>query len=95
MGARKPHLDGALFGKVRRGILGMLFTHLGRSLRYRELVRAVDSGHGAVERELRRLTAAGILSRGTDRRRTYYWANPDCPIYSELCRLFRRLASHP
>jgi predicted transcriptional regulator len=95
MGARRPHLDGVLFGKVRRGILGMLFTHPRRSLRYSELVRAVDAGHGAVDRELRRLTAVGILSKSTDRRRTYYAANPDCPIYRELRQLFRQLASHP
>ena len=95
MTAPGRHLDTALFSGTRRGILGMLCTHPGQTLCHRELVRAMGTGQGAVQRELRNLTEAGILLKLSDGRRTRYCANPDCPIYSELHHLFHKLASHP
>ena len=95
MSEPKRHLDRALFSGIRRGILGMMFTYPGQSLGYRELVRAMGSGQGAVQRELRNLTEAGILLRLSEGRRVRYCANPDCPIYAELHRLFHKLASNP
>lgn len=95
MNAGERHLDRALFSGIRRGILGMMFAYPGQSLGYRELVRAMGSGQGAVQRELRNLTGAGILLKLTEGRRVRYCANPDCPIYTELHRLFHKLATNP
>ncbi len=95
MTAIAKHLDAALFGSTRRLILGLLFTHPKQEHYYREFVQAVGGGQGVVQRELRNLTDAGILIKLSDGRRTYYRANPDCPIYPELRQLFYKLASHP
>jgi len=85
----------ALFSGSRRNVLALLFTRPGTSLYVRELTRAAGPGRGAVLRELRRLEEAGIIKRCVEGRRVYYQANPDCPVYSELARLVRRLATHP
>jgi predicted nucleotidyltransferase len=39
---------------------------------------------GAVQRELMKLTAAGIIRRESRGNQVYYQANPNCPVYSEL-----------
>ncbi len=77
----------ALFPWVRRDILALLFTRPGEAFYLREIVRATRGGRGAVAREVHSLTEAGILRRDRRGNRTYYRADPDCPIYSELRRL--------
>lgn len=74
----------ALFGKVRRGVLALLLGHPEESYHYREVTRLLGLGHGAVSRELRNLTEAGILLRERRGRQVYYRANPHSPIYPEL-----------
>jgi len=92
---RNIPISTALFSGTRRAVLALLFTRPGRTLYVRELTRAVGTGRGAVLRELRRLEAAGIVMRCVEGRRVYYEANRDCPIYRELARLVRKLATHP
>ena len=77
-------LSATLFGKTRRAILGLLYSHVGESFYMRELVRAARVSLGAAERELRKLTAAGILRRTVHGNQVYYQANPQCPIFKEL-----------
>ena len=43
-----------------------------------------DTGHGAVQRELKRLTEAGIILRTAQGRQVYYQANPESPVFKEL-----------
>jgi predicted nucleotidyltransferase len=50
----------------------------------REIVRRTDLGHGQVQRELRRLTEAGIADRSEVGAHVYFQANPSCPVYPEL-----------
>jgi DNA-binding transcriptional ArsR family regulator len=70
--------------KVKRKILALLFGRPDETPYLREIVRAVDGGKGAVERELRSLVKAGILLREKRGNLTYYRTNRDCPIYPEL-----------
>jgi uncharacterized protein len=77
-------LADALFGQVRGLVLALFFGHLERPFYTREVIEALDAGQGGVQRELRRLSAAGILVRERQGREVYYRANPDCPIYAEL-----------
>ncbi|MCX6100522.1 MAG: nucleotidyltransferase domain-containing protein, partial [Candidatus Bipolaricaulota bacterium] len=49
-----------------------------------EIVRAVGAGNGAVQRELARLTAAGLLRRTTRGKQVYFQANPDSPVFAEV-----------
>ncbi|MFQ5809812.1 MAG: winged helix-turn-helix domain-containing protein, partial [Armatimonadota bacterium] len=70
--------------KTRRGILGLLVLHPGESFYLREIVRAVRGSPGTVQRELRALTKAGILTREKRGIQTYYRLREDCPILPEI-----------
>ena len=48
------------------------------------MVRATGTGQGAVQRELQRLTRAGIVRRSTRGRQVHFQANPECPVFPEL-----------
>ncbi|OQC25837.1 MAG: Helix-turn-helix domain protein [Deltaproteobacteria bacterium ADurb.Bin072] len=85
-------LSTTLFGKTRRAVLSLLFTHPDESFYLRQIKRVAGSGMGSVQRELKALTEAGII-RGTTRGNlTYYQANPDCPVYAELKGLIVKTA---
>jgi predicted nucleotidyltransferase len=77
-------LAAALFGKVRRNVLALLYGSPDRSFFLREITRAVGAGQGAVQRELERLVRAGIVQRRRNGRQVYYQADPDCPVFPEL-----------
>jgi predicted nucleotidyltransferase len=77
-------LSSTLFGRVRRDVLALFFRRPEESFYLRQVVRAVGAGSGAVQREIKRLADAGILSRRGAGHHTYYQANPACPIYAEL-----------
>jgi len=82
----------ALFPRTRRSVLALLLSRPEESFYLREIVRATEAGKGAVERELRALTSAGILVREKRGNLTYYRANRDCPIYPELHSLMAKTA---
>lgn len=74
----------ALLGRTRAAVLALLYGHPDRELYLSEIVRAVGSGTGAVQRELLRLTAAGLLRRTARGKQVYFRANPDSPVFSEV-----------
>lgn len=77
-------LASALFGKVRLAVLALLFGRPERAFFIREVVRLLNAGQGAVQRELARLSEVGILIRRQEGRQVYYQANAACPLYAEL-----------
>ncbi|HMD96746.1 MAG TPA: nucleotidyltransferase domain-containing protein [Terriglobia bacterium] len=77
-------LSSALFGRTRRAVLGLLFTHIDQAFYLRELARRVGAGLGAVDREVSRLAGAGIISRTVQGRQVYYQANSKCPVFTEI-----------
>jgi predicted nucleotidyltransferase len=77
-------LSAALFGKTRRAILASLFSHPDQSYHLRQLVRSAGVGLGAAQREVKRLSDAGIIRRTVSGNQVLYQANPECPIYGEL-----------
>jgi predicted nucleotidyltransferase len=81
---KRKQLASALFGKARRGVLGLLYGHPEESYYLRQILRAVNAGQGTVQRELTQLAEAGIIQRIQRDRQVYFRANPQCPIYSEL-----------
>jgi predicted nucleotidyltransferase len=76
-----------LFGKSRRLILALLYSHTDEQFYLRRIVRETGAGLGPVQRELKLLTAAGIIERQERDRLVYYRANRHCPIFTELKRL--------
>jgi predicted nucleotidyltransferase len=73
-------------------VLALLFGRPGEKFYFRSVLRAVHTGHGAVQRELKSLCAAGIIRRTVSGRQVYYQADPDSPIYPELRGLVAKTA---
>ena len=84
MGTESNPLAAALFGKARRSVLSILYGHPDEAFYLRQLVRATRAGQGAVQREVKRLSEAGIIQRTVQGREVYYRANPDCPLFPDL-----------
>ncbi len=77
-------LSATLFGKTRRAVLALLFSHVEEPFYLRQIARTAKVGLGAVQRELKKLSEAGIIRRTIHGRQVYYQANQKCPVYSEL-----------
>jgi predicted nucleotidyltransferase len=86
------NLSTALFGRTRRTILALLYSHPDEPHYLRQLVRSAGLGIGAVQREVKRLTEAGILRRTVRGHQVYYQANPECPLFRELKSLVVKTA---
>ncbi len=85
MGAVLRHdVGAALFGRTRRELLALFFSHPERSFYLREIIRRLQLGQGAVQRDLARLSAAGLLLRDRVGSQVHYQANPASPVFSEL-----------
>jgi predicted nucleotidyltransferase len=77
-------LASALFSRVQLRVLGLFLGAPSRTYQVREVIKLVGSGRGAVQRELKKLTAAGILIASTTGARKVYQANLQSPIHGEL-----------
>jgi len=77
-------LADALFTKVQQRVLGVLFGNPTRSFYANELIALVQSGTGAVQRELTRLEAAGVLTAVRIGKQKHYQANQASPVFQEL-----------
>lgn len=84
---RSTGLAEALFPGTRRKVLGLLYGQPGRACSISELIELAGAGFGAVQREVQRLSASGLLAVEVTGRRKLYRANPDAPIHDELCAL--------
>ncbi len=83
-GSSSRDLGSALFGKTRRAVLGLLYARPDDAFYLRQITREVGAGQGAVQRELKRLVDAGLLTREARGREVHYRADRACPIFSEL-----------
>lgn len=84
------HLSGRLFGKTRRSVLSLLYSHVDDAFYLRQIARAAGVGLGAVQRELKHLSEAGIIQRIVRGRQVYYQANPRCPVFEELKKMITK-----
>lgn len=80
----------SLFGKVRRKVLATFVLNPDRSFYLLELIRLLDCGRGAVQREVSRLFKAGILIRERIGNQVHYRANSGNLIYGELRSIFSK-----
>lgn len=80
-------LAGALFSHVQLRVLRLFLGHPDRAYQISEVIRLASSGRGAVQRELEKLTTAGILTFTNFGSRKSYQANRTSPIFNELYRL--------
>jgi predicted nucleotidyltransferase len=77
-------LSNALFSKVQQRVLALIFGQPERSFYASEIMRNVNSGTGAVERELSRLHRSGLVSVARIGNQKHYQANHQSPIFAEL-----------
>lgn len=77
-------LADALFTKVQQRVLGVLFGNPGRTFYANEIIALAGSGVGAVQRELARLAASGLVTVARVGKQKHYQANADSPVFEEL-----------
>lgn len=77
-----------LFSAYRRKVLALLLLRPDDALHVREIARLTGVPVGSLHRELRTLTAAGLLAREPVGNQVRYRANRACPIYPELAEIF-------
>lgn len=74
----------ALFTKTQRQLLGLLYGNPDKTYYINEIVRIADVGIGTVQRELEKLTSAGLLTVRKIGNQKHYQANAGSPIFQEL-----------
>jgi predicted nucleotidyltransferase len=74
----------ALFSRVQQRVLAVLYGNPSRSFFASEIIRLAGSGSGAVQRELARLEAAGLVTVDQLGRQRHYRANSAAPVFEEL-----------
>ena len=79
-----------LFGRTRSALLALLYGHADQSFYLRQIVRAVGTGHGALQRELRHLTDMGLVVRRVQGNQVLYQANSQSPIFLEIKSLIAK-----
>ncbi len=79
-----------LWPRTRRRVLALLLLSPDREWHLREIARRAGASPAAVQREVARLAAVGILARRTEAGRAYYRANPSCPIFGELRQILAK-----
>lgn len=82
--ARSTGVAGALFTKVQQRVLAVVFGNPGRSFYANEVIALAGSGTGAVQRELARLEAAGLVTITRVGKQKHYQANAAAPVFEEL-----------
>lgn len=83
-------LCNGLFGKTRQAVLAFLYGQTDSSFYTKQILDAMKSGRGTVQRELKNLTDTGIVIREVEGRQVYYRANDKCPIFNELKSIVRK-----
>jgi predicted nucleotidyltransferase len=77
-------LADALFTKVQQRVLAVLFGNPGRSFYANEIIALAESGTGAVQRELAKLAAVGLITMRRQGNQKHYQANALSPVFGEL-----------
>lgn len=84
------NLSDALFSTTQQRVLGLLFGQPNRSFYATEMIGLAGVGSGGVQRELARLAQSGLVTVRPVGNQRHYQANPEAPIYAELCGIVRK-----
>ncbi len=88
---KQPHsLADALFTTTQQRVLGALYGQPQRSFTVSELIASTGAGSGAVQRELAKLVASGLLTVRPIGNQKHYQANPAAPIHAELVGIMQK-----
>ncbi len=83
-------LADALFTTTQQRVLGALYGQPQRSFTVSELIASTSAGSGAVQRELAKLVASGLLTMNPVGNQKRYQANPAAPIHGELVGIVQK-----
>lgn len=81
----------ALFTSTQQRVLALLFGQPSRSYFTTEIIGLAGAGTGAVQRELRRLEEAGLVTVRSVGNQKHYQANPAAAIFEELAGIARKI----
>lgn len=77
-------LSDTLFGRTRGAVLAVLYGHVGESYYLRQLARITGITLGPVQRELRQLVDAGLVTKRIKGTQTLFTANESSPVFAEM-----------
>jgi predicted nucleotidyltransferase len=83
-------LADALFTTTQQRVLGALYGQPQRSFTVSELIASTGAGSGAVQREIAKLVASGLLTIRPVGNQKRYQANPATPIHDELVAIMQK-----
>src|SRR5665811_2106352 len=90
MSSPNASLADALFSTTQQRVFGLLFGQPDRSFYATEMIGLAGVGSGGVQRELARLAQSGLVTVRPVGNQRHYQANPEAPIYAELCGIVRK-----
>ena len=77
-------LSDTLFGRTRGAVLSVLYGHVGEAVYLRQLARRIHIALGPVQREVRQLVDAGLVTKKIVGAQTLYSANQESPVFAEI-----------
>ena len=77
-------LSNTLFGRTRGAVLSVLYGNVGEAFYLRQLARRTAIALGPVQREVRQLVDAGLVTRKIVGAQTLYSANQESPVFPEI-----------
>jgi len=86
----KSHVLDALISRTKQQILVATLLQPERSWYLLELARHLQVGPSSLQRELKLLSEAGVLTRRQNGNRVYFQADPGCPILQELAQILAK-----
>jgi DNA-binding transcriptional ArsR family regulator len=81
---RQSSIANALFSSTRQRLLSALLLNSRQPVYATELANHFGVSPSSLQRDLAKLTEAGILKMSRDGNRTYFQANEQCPVFPEL-----------
>ena len=87
---KRTSLAEALFSTIQQRVVAYLFGQPERSFFATELIKLAGGGSGGVQRELARLADSGLVTVTRVGTQKHYQANPNSPIFSELCAIAQK-----
>lgn len=84
MSTESSSLPKLLFGQTRSGVLGLLYGHPEQSFYLRQIGRHVRASTGALQRELKQLVDAGLITRKPLGNQVFYQADRQSPVFPEM-----------
>ena len=83
-------LSETLFGQTRGAVLRVLYGQVGKAFYLRQLARLTEIALGPVQREMRQLVAAGLVTKKTVGTQILYSANERSPVFREIKTLINK-----